>query len=61
MKLGQRLAVAVFLDVDLAVTPDPETEVGRKCVDDRDPDSVQAARDLVGVLIELSPPRAARS
>ena len=40
--------------VDLAVAPDLELQLGRQRVDHRDADAVQAAGDLVGVLVELS-------
>jgi hypothetical protein len=48
-----RLAVGKAHVVLLAVLPDLEFQRLRKRVDDRDADAVQAARDLVGVLIEL--------
>ncbi len=38
----------------LAVAPDGEIELGGERIDDRDADAMQAARHLVGVLVELS-------
>jgi hypothetical protein len=52
---SDRLAVAELHGVFLAVAPDGELEPSRQRVDDRDADSVQAAGDLVGVLVEFSP------
>jgi hypothetical protein len=40
--------------VDPAVAPDPEQEHVREGVHDRDADAVEAARHLVGVLVELA-------
>ena len=48
------VAVAEFHEVLLAVAPDRELEPGRQRVDHRDADAVQAAGDLVGVLVEFS-------
>ncbi len=50
----ERVAVAELHGVLLAVAPDREFEPGRERVHNRDADAVQAARDLVGVLVELS-------
>ena len=47
-------AVAKAHHVLLAVAPDPQLEPFRERVDHRDADAVQAARDLVGVLVELA-------
>ena len=49
-----RVAVAELHDVLLAVAPDRQLEPARQRVDDRDADAVQAAGDLVGVLVEFS-------
>ena len=49
-----RFAMAELHEVLLAVAPDRELEPARQRVDDRDADAVQAARDLVGVLVEFS-------
>ncbi len=49
-----RVAVAELHDVFLAVAPDAQLERGRQRVDHRDADAVQAAGDLVGVLVEFS-------
>ena len=49
-----RVAVGELHEVFLAVAPDRELEPGRERVDDRDADAVQAAGDLVGVLVEFS-------
>ena len=38
----------------LAVAPDPQLQLARQRVDDGDADAVQAAGNLVGVLVELS-------
>ncbi len=50
-----RVAVAELHEVFLAVAPDRAacSQVGQR-VDDRDADAVQAAGDLVGVLVEFS-------
>ena len=48
------VAVAELHEVLLAVAPDRELEPGRQRVDHRDADAVQAAGDLVGVLVEFS-------
>ena len=50
---GRRAALVALL-VDLAVAPDLELERLRQRVDDRDADAVQAARDLVAVVVELA-------
>ena len=49
-----RDAMAEFHEVFLAVAPDAQLERGGQRVDDRDADAVQAAGDLVGVLVEFS-------
>ncbi len=49
-----RVAVGELHEVLFAVAPDRELEPGRQRVDDRDADAVQAAGDLVGVLVEFS-------
>ena len=54
LQIGLRLAPRVFLLVDLAVAPDFEVELLRERVDDRHADAVQAARDLVAVVVELA-------
>ena len=38
----------------LAVAPDPQLQLARQRVDDGDADAVQAAGDLVGILVEFS-------
>ena len=48
------LAVAELHEVFLAVAPDGELEPGRERIDDGNADAMQAARNLVGVLVELS-------
>ncbi len=48
-----RLAVAKFHEVLLAVAPDGQLEPARQRIDHRDADAVQAAGDLVGVLVEF--------
>ena len=50
---GDRLAVAKLHEMLLAVAPDRELEPARQRIDDRDADAVQAAGDLVGVLVEF--------
>ena len=54
LEVGRRLAALVALLVDLAVAPDLELEPLRQRVDDRDADAVQAAGDLVAVVVELA-------
>ena len=49
-----RRAALVGLLVDVAVAPDLELEPLRQRVHDRDADAVQAARDLVAVVVELA-------
>ena len=49
-----RLAQAVFLLVELAIAMDGELQHLRKRVDDGDADTVQAARDFVGAVVELT-------
>ena len=49
-----RIAILEADQMLLAVAPDPEPEPGRKRVDDGDADAVQAAGNLVGVLVEFS-------
>ncbi len=51
---SDRLAVAEFHFVLLAVAPDRQLERARKRVDHGHADAVQAAGDLVGVLVEFS-------
>ena len=48
------LAARVGLAPHHALAPDLELEPRGKGVDDRDPDAVQAARDLVGLIVELA-------
>ena len=48
-----RIAVGELHEVFLAVAPDRELEPRRERVDDRDADAVQAAGDLVGILVEF--------
>ena len=54
--LQRRVGIAVREAhlVDLAVAADLQLQPGRQRVDHRDADAMQAARDLVGVLVELS-------
>ena len=47
-------AVAELHEVFLAVAPDGELEPGRERIDDGNADAMQAARNLVGVLVEFS-------
>src|SRR5262245_15591115 len=49
-----RDAVAELHEMLLAVAPDGELEPGRERIHHRDADAVQAARDLVGILVELT-------
>ena len=49
-----RLAVAEFHEMLFAVAPDRELEPARQRIDHRDADAVQAAGNLVGVLVEFS-------
>ncbi len=49
-----RVAMGEFDEMLLAVAPDPQLQLARQRVDDGDADAVQAARNLVGVLVELS-------
>ena len=42
-------------EVLLAIAEDGELELDRERIDDGDADAMQAARDLVGILVELSP------
>ncbi len=51
---GDRLAVAELDDGFAAVAPDRELEHARQRIDDGDADTVQSARHLVGILVELS-------
>ena len=53
-KRSDRLAVAEFHEMLVAVAPDGELERARQRVDDGDADAMQAAGDLVGVLVEFS-------
>ena len=50
-----RLALAEFHLVDMPVAPDRQLEPFGERVDHGNPDSVQPARDLVGVAVELAP------
>ena len=52
--MAPRHAKVVNLLVFLAVTPDRQLETVREGVDDRDPDTMQATRDLVGIVIEFA-------
>ena len=49
-----RVAMGEFDEVLLAVAPDPQLQLARQRVDHRDADAVQAAGDLVGILVEFS-------
>ena len=49
-----RIPALVALLVDLAVAPDLQIERFRQCVHHRHADAVQAARDLVAVVVELA-------
>ena len=49
-----RDAVAELHEMLFAVAPDGELEPARQRVDHRDADAVQAAGDLVGILVEFS-------
>jgi hypothetical protein len=49
-----RVAVVELHEMLVAAAPDAQLERDRERVDDRDADAVQAARDLVGILVELS-------
>ena len=49
-----RVAVGEFHEVLFAVAPDAKLQQGRERVHHRDADAVQAAGDLVGVLVEFS-------
>ncbi len=49
-----RLAQAIFLAVQFAVAADIQLQIIRQRIDHRDADPVQAARDLVGAVVELS-------
>ena len=53
-QIGERLAALVGLRVDLAVAVDLEIEALGQRVDHRDADAVQAAGDLVAVVVELA-------
>ena len=53
-EVAGRLAALVFLLVDLAVAPDFQVELLRQRVDHRDADAVEAAGDLVAVVVELA-------
>jgi hypothetical protein len=53
-ELGRGLSALVGLLVDLPLAPDLELEGLGQGVDHRDADAVQAARDLVGVVLELA-------
>ena len=49
-----RVAMDKFDVVFLAVAPDPQLQLARQRIDHGDADAVQAAGNLVGVLVELS-------
>ena len=49
-----RVAMGEFDEMFLAVAPDPQQELARQRVDHGDADAVQAARHLVGILVEFS-------
>ena len=51
---GDRIAMGEFDVMFLAVAPDAKLQLAGQRVDDGDADAVQAAGDLVGVLVELS-------
>ena len=51
---SDRVAVVELHEMRLAVAPDGELEPGRQRVDHRNADAVQAAGNLVGVLVEFS-------
>ena len=53
-KRRDRHAMGELHDVLMAVAPDPELQLARERVDDGHADAVQAAGDLVGVLVEFS-------
>ena len=53
-QVGYRLAVTILLKMSPSVSPDPKSERRRKRIDHRNPDSVETARYLVGVLVEFS-------
>ena len=53
-QIGDRLPALVGLRVDLAVAVDLEIEALGQRVDHRDADAVQAAGDLVAVVVELA-------
>ena len=53
-QIAERRAALVGLLVDLLVAPDLQLEPLRQRVDHRDADAVQAARDLVAVVVELA-------
>jgi hypothetical protein len=49
-----RIAMGEFDVVFLVVAPDAQAELARQRVDDGDADAVQAAGNLVGILVELT-------
>ena len=53
-QLGCRLAAGIFLDIALAVAAHFGTQIGRKGIYATDADTVETARHLVGVFIELT-------
>ena len=53
-EVAERLAALVALLVRVLVAPDLEIEPLRQRVDDRHADAVQAARNLVGAVVELA-------
>ena len=54
LERGDRIAMGEFDVVLLAVAPDPQLQLARQRVDHGDADAVQAAGNLVGVLVEFS-------
>ena len=54
LERGDRIAMGEFDVMFLAVAPDPKLQLARQRVDDGDADAVQAAGNLVGVLVEFS-------
>ena len=54
VSLSDRVAVGEMNDMLQPVAPDAQDERRRERIDDGDPDAVQAAGDLVGILVEFS-------
>ena len=54
LERGNRVAMDEFDVMFLAVAPDPQSQLARQRVDDGDADAVQAAGNLVGILVEFS-------